>query len=158
MIDVPVYRLERTFNAPRERVWWAWTDPEPLSHWFGPNVETVIHQLDLKPQGLWLCTMNMGKTSSRQRAEYIEVVPPERLVWFHSWADENWNVAASTMPNWPKTLLSTLTLEPAGSATKILFTWSPHEATDAEIEGFSNALAHLDQGWAAGMNLLDSLL
>ncbi len=158
MTDVPVYRLERTFHAPRERVWWAWTDPEPLAHWFGPNVETVIHQLDLKPQGLWLCSMNMGENSSRQRAEYLEVVVPERLVWLHSWADEDWNIAASMMPGWPKTLLSTLTLEQEGNATRLQFTWSPHEATDAEIEGFSNALGHLDQGWSAGMNLLEDLL
>ena len=78
MSDSPVFELERAFHVPPERVWWGWTDSEPLSHWYGPNVKTVIHQLDVRPGGLWLCEMNMGENSMYQRAEYTEVVPTEK--------------------------------------------------------------------------------
>ena len=158
MNDLPVFELKQTFHAPPERVWWGWTDSEPLSHWYGPNVKTVIHQLDVQPGGLWLCEMNMGENSMYQRAEYLEVVPMERLVWLHSSSDEDWNITNPPMPGWPRTLLSTLTLQQEADATRMLFVWTPHEATEAEIEGFSNALGHLEQGWTAGMKLLEELL
>ncbi len=47
MSESPEFILDRVFNAPRELVWQAWTDPELLHHWYGPGVETVIHKFDL---------------------------------------------------------------------------------------------------------------
>ena len=47
MSDLPEYILERVFNAPRELVWRAWTDPDVLHRWYGPGVETTIHRFDL---------------------------------------------------------------------------------------------------------------
>ena len=66
MTDLPIYVLERTFAAPRALVWRTWTDPQLLSRWYGPNVETIIHRLDVKPGGLWLNEMKMGGRSSYQ--------------------------------------------------------------------------------------------
>jgi len=57
MTDQPKYILDREFDAPREMVWQAWTDPELLARWYGPGVETIIHKFDLKPDGLWLNEM-----------------------------------------------------------------------------------------------------
>ena len=48
------YVVEREFDASREMVWRAWTDPELLARWYGPGVETIIHEFDLKPGGSWL--------------------------------------------------------------------------------------------------------
>ena len=42
MSKLPEYKLDRIFNAPRDLVWRAWTDPELLQRWYGPNVETII--------------------------------------------------------------------------------------------------------------------
>ena len=64
MSDLPSYVLERTFDAPRELVWRTWTDPQLASRWYGPNVETIVHRLDLKPGGLWLVEMRRGGKSS----------------------------------------------------------------------------------------------
>jgi uncharacterized protein YndB with AHSA1/START domain len=80
MAELPTYVLERAFDAPRALVWKTWTDPELLARWYGPNVETIIHRLDVKPGGLWLIEMKMGDRSSYQRTEFTEVVAPERLV------------------------------------------------------------------------------
>jgi uncharacterized protein YndB with AHSA1/START domain len=82
--DLPAYVLDRVFDAPRELVWRAWTDPKLLPRWYGPNMETIVHGLDLKPGGLWLVEMKWSGKSSYQRIEYMDVTPPERLVWLHS--------------------------------------------------------------------------
>jgi uncharacterized protein YndB with AHSA1/START domain len=69
MSELPIYVLERVFDAQRELVWKTWTDPQLLPRWYGPNVETIIHRLDLRPGGLWLVEMRMGDKSMYQRAE-----------------------------------------------------------------------------------------
>ena len=44
MSEVPEYVLIRKFDAPRDLVWRAWTDPALLHRWYGPNIETIIHE------------------------------------------------------------------------------------------------------------------
>lgn len=159
MTDLPTYALDRVFDAPRALVWKTWTDPELLARWYGPNVETIIHELDVRPGGAWLNEMRMGANSMYQRAEYTEVVEPERLVCLMSTTDANWRIATNPrMPDWPRTLLTTVTFEQIGRRTKVHLTWVPHNATVAEIACFSAAIAGLDKGWGAGMELLAKIL
>lgn len=159
MSDLPTYVLERVFEASREAVWSAWTDPQLLSQWYGPRAETVVHRLDLEPGGLWLLEMRWGDNSHRQRVECVEVAPPARLVWLHANADAEWNIAPSPMmSDWPRLLLTTVTLEAEGKRTRLRLTWVPHEATEAEVAAFAGAIAGVGRGWEAGMDLLAELL
>ena len=80
MTELPMFVMEREFDAPRELVWRTWTEPELLGHWYGPGVETVVHKLDVRVGGAWLNEMKMGERSGYQRCDYTEVVKPERLV------------------------------------------------------------------------------
>ena len=91
--DLPTYVLERVFDAPRDLVWKAWTDPALLVRWYGPNVETVVHRHELKPGGLSLIEMRMAKGSGYQRIAFTEVAAPERLVWLHATTDADWQPA-----------------------------------------------------------------
>src|SRR5438105_11280443 len=45
--DKPVLDIERRYDAPPEKVWQAWTDPQALSRWFGPAEEGSVTQADL---------------------------------------------------------------------------------------------------------------
>lgn len=159
MSDLPEYVLERTFDAPRTLVWRTWTEPKLLAHWYGPGVETVIHELDVKPGGVWLNEMKMGERSGYQRTDYLEVSAPEKLVMIQSNTDADWNLAANPMmPDWPSKLLTTVTFEEADGKTDMRLTWVPHEASEAEIACFKGALENLGKGWGAGMDMLADLL
>jgi uncharacterized protein YndB with AHSA1/START domain len=159
MNDIPTYVLEREFDAPRELVWKTWTEPKLLARWYGPNVETVIHRLDVRPGGLWLNEMRMSAGSSYQRTEYTEVVEPERLVCLMATADADWNIVANPMmPNWPRILLTTVTFAEKDGRTAMRLTWAPHEASEVEIACFAAAIDGLGKGWSAGMELLAELL
>ncbi len=159
MSDLPTYVLERVFDAPRALVWRTWTEPELLARWYGPNVETIIHRLDVKPGGLWLNEMKWDGNSNYQKCEYTEVVPPERLVMLQSTTDAEWSIAPNPMmADWPSVLLTTVTFEEEGGQTKMRLTWVPHDATDAEIACFAGALEGMDRGWGAGMTLLEEIL
>ncbi|MGE0565362.1 MAG: SRPBCC domain-containing protein [Pseudolabrys sp.] len=159
MSELPSYVLERTFDAPREMVWRTWTEPKLLARWYGPNVETIVHRLDVRPGGLWLNEMKMGPKSMYQRAEYIEVVPPSRLVLLQSSSDAEWNIiSAAWMKDWPRVMLTTVTFEADGDKTNMRLTWAPHEATAAEIACFKAALSGADKGWVSGMDALAKIL
>ncbi|MFN3247933.1 SRPBCC domain-containing protein [Roseibium album] len=158
-MSLPEYILERRFNAPRELVWKTWTQPELLARWYGPGVETVIHKLEVQPGGLWLNEMKFGGGSHFQRVEYTEVVEPEKLVWLHSVSDADWEISANPMmPDWPRTLLTTVTFIQAGDQTEVRLIWTPHEASEAEITCFAGAISGLDKGWGKGMEMLADLL
>ena len=159
MAEIPEYLLNRVFDAPREMVWRAWTDPEILHRWYGPNIETSIHQFDLKPGGAWLNEMKMGDKSDFSKMVFQEVTQPEKLVWHHSSSDPDWNIISNPMmPDWPRVLLTTVTFEDIGTQTKVRLTQVPLDSTDAEIACFAQAMANMDHGWGAGYAILDELL
>jgi uncharacterized protein YndB with AHSA1/START domain len=74
------------FDAPRERVWKEWTEPERFADWFGgPESEVPVSgvSMDVRPGGAWRCTMfaGPGRRVIKWEGEYHEVKAPERLVF-----------------------------------------------------------------------------
>jgi uncharacterized protein YndB with AHSA1/START domain len=160
MTDLPEYVLDRAFDAPRELVWRAWTDPELLPRWYGPGADTIIHKFDLKPGGEWLNEMKWGDNSMLSKVVFAEVTPPERLVWHHhSFTDADWNTIANPrMPDWPRILLTTVTFEETNAKTNVRLSWVPFEATQAELTCFAGAVEQMGKGWESGYAIIDELL
>lgn len=159
MNDLPEYQIDRVFDAPRDMVWQAWTDPKLLARWYGPGVDTIIHEFDLRPGGVWLNEMKWGEKSDLSRMDFKEIVPQEKMVWHHSSTDADWNVATNQMmPDWPKTLLATVTFTDVGGKTNVRLTMVPLNATDAEIVCFAKAMGGLDNGWGSGFAIIETML
>jgi uncharacterized protein YndB with AHSA1/START domain len=79
-------RIVDVFDAPREAVFAAWTDPEQLKRWWGPGFfETVSAEVDLRPGGRYELLLEPG--SMRLRGEFREVTPPQRLVYTWRWVE-----------------------------------------------------------------------
>jgi uncharacterized protein YndB with AHSA1/START domain len=79
-------RITRVFDAPRERVWREWTEPESFADWYGgPECEVPLSSvsMDVRHGGRWRLTMFAPPNRRRidWRGEYREVDPPERLVF-----------------------------------------------------------------------------
>ena len=74
--------IERVFDAPRELVWKAWTDPEHVARWWGPHgMTTRVDELDLRPGGSWRYVMLAPDGSEYpQKGVFREIVPPETIV------------------------------------------------------------------------------
>jgi uncharacterized protein YndB with AHSA1/START domain len=77
--------ITRVFDAPRELVWDAWTDPKQVVQWWGPiGFTTTIHEMNVKPGGVWRHTMHgPDGTDYPGTSTFIEVVKPERIVLSH---------------------------------------------------------------------------
>ncbi len=84
-------RLERTFDAPAEEVFDAWTNPEVLRRWWaaGPGWRTALAEVDLRVGGAYRLSMEDpdAGTLHTVRGEYREVRRPERLVYSWSWEE-----------------------------------------------------------------------
>jgi uncharacterized protein YndB with AHSA1/START domain len=80
----------REFDAPRELVFAAWTDPKHLSQWWGPNgFTTTTSSFDFKPGGVWRFVMHGPDGRDYQnRVTFMEIVPPERIVYRHGGGDD----------------------------------------------------------------------
>jgi uncharacterized protein YndB with AHSA1/START domain len=84
--EQPGISITRVFDAPRERVWEEWTEPERFADWFGGTQSEVplsSVSMDVRPGGSWRLTMfaEPGRREIQWEGEYREVAPPERLVF-----------------------------------------------------------------------------
>jgi uncharacterized protein YndB with AHSA1/START domain len=73
---------ERVFDAPRDRVFAAYTDPELISEWWGPRgTTTIVAEMDVRTGGRWrFVSRDSDGNEFAFRGAYREVTPPERIV------------------------------------------------------------------------------
>jgi uncharacterized protein YndB with AHSA1/START domain len=85
---IPAVEIRRTFNAPRAKVFAAWTRPEELQKWSAPGPMTAKAEIDLKVGGHYKITMTDPSGGARVvGGEYRVVDPPSRLVYSWAWLD-----------------------------------------------------------------------
>ncbi len=140
--DVVVTRI---FNAPRERVWKAWTDPVEAQKWWGPKDFTSPGaKIDLRKGGKYLLCMRGPAGSEFDKdmwsgGEYLEVIPMEKIVATDHFADEHGNFVSPKdfgMPgDWPEEgMRVTVTFEDAGEGkTKLTLLHEGHPADFAHM-------------------------
>ena len=78
---------ERVFNAPRDLVFKAFTDPELIPRWWGPRgTETTVEKLEARTGGEW-CFVHHDSDGSRTvfSGKFREVSPPELIAWTFEW-------------------------------------------------------------------------
>jgi uncharacterized protein YndB with AHSA1/START domain len=161
-IKNPDFVIARVFDAPRETVWKAFTDPEHMKHWWGPKGSTiVVSKMDFRVGGTYLGAMR--DPSGRvmwAKFVYREIAPPQRLVWEHSFSDENGGLTRHPLaPTWPLTLLTTVTFEEQSPGqTALTLRWAPLDATAEEQATFDAAHGGMTQGWSGSFEQLTAYL
>ena len=75
--------FERTFDAPRERVWKALTDPTQIPRWWGPHGTTTrVAEMDVRPGGKWRYVSSAPDREDVEFfGEYLEIDPPKGFKW-----------------------------------------------------------------------------
>lgn len=75
----------RLFDAPRDQVFAAFSDPAQLAKWWGPDGFTnTIKKFDFRPGGDWHLTMHgPDGTDYRNESVFVKIVEPERIVFDH---------------------------------------------------------------------------
>jgi uncharacterized protein YndB with AHSA1/START domain len=80
--------VERIFDAPRDLVFRAFTDPELIPQWWGPrDTETIVDRMDVRTGGDWRFIHRSADGSETAfRGTFREVTPPERIAWTFEWS------------------------------------------------------------------------
>ena len=78
-------RITRDFDAPRDLIFKAFTDPKHIPNWWGPAyLTTVVEKMDVRPGGVWRFMMHgPDGTDYPNKVSFIEVERPARLVYLH---------------------------------------------------------------------------
>ena len=117
--------ITRIFSAPRDMIWKAWTEPEPIKRWWGPkNFTTPFSKVDLRVGGTYLnCMRSPEGKNYWSTGVYREIVTWEKLVLTDSFSDEKGNVVPAThygmAADLPLEMLITVTFEELGGRTKM---------------------------------------
>ncbi|HBK06152.1 MAG TPA: polyketide cyclase [Acetobacteraceae bacterium] len=141
--------LTRLIDAPREKLYRAWTDPALLRQWFAPSPYSTPHaELDVRPGGATLVVMQgPDGTQMPNRGVYLDVVPNERLVFTDAFV-------AAWEPS-PKPFMTViLTFEDEGSKTR--YTARVRHWTVADREMHEQMGFH--QGWGICADQLAALV
>ena len=155
------FLISREFDAPRARVWQAWTEVERLREWMSPKGMTVIAaKLDLRAGGSYHYGMRMADGREMWGKWLIrEVKRPERLVFVNTFSDPQGGLTRHPFaPDWPAQMLSTITFAEKGKGTLVTVQWQPIEASAAELKTFDTGRASMNQGWTGTFEQLTDYL
>lgn len=155
------FTITRVVDAPRNRVWKAWTDAKALKKWWGPKgFEVVSTKVDLKPGGIFHYLLRSPNGQDMWgKFIYREIVPEERLVFISSFSDENAGETRHPLaPDWPLKMLSTVIFTENGGKTTVTVRWSPYEATQKERGTFDAGRNSMNAGWTGTFERLDAYL
>ncbi len=117
--------VTRIIDAPRRLVFQAWTDPEQVANWWGPQGFVTTHcDMDIRTGGAFrLCMRSPAGTNHWKRGVYREIAKPERIVFTFAWVDASGNPGHE--------LLTTVTFEDHGAKTRLTL----HQAVFETLEG-----------------------
>ena len=154
--------ISRIFDAPRERVWKAWTEVEQMKQWWGPKGFTVVHcNVDLRPGGKGLyCLRAPDGSEMWGRFVYREIVKSERLVWINAFSDKDGGLSTHPMnPGWPREMLTTVTFKDLGGKTELTIEWIPVDgSTESELGTFDKGRDSMKGGWTGTLDQFNGYL
>jgi uncharacterized protein YndB with AHSA1/START domain len=134
----------RVFDAPRDLVFKAWTDPKRLRHWWGPKgFSNPVCEVDVRPGGAIRIHMRAPDGAVYpMTGEFHEIVKPERLVFTSRALDGNGEALFE--------VLNTVTFAEEGGKTKLTL-----QARVTDVKGdAAQHLAGMEQGWSMSLDRL----
>lgn len=140
--------ITRVLNAPRERVFKAWTDSKELAQWWGPKGFTnPVCEVDLKPGGALRIVMRAPDGAEYpMQGVFREIVPPSRLVFTNIAVDKDGNHIIEG--------LTTVTFDEAGGKTKLTL-----QTRGVAVVDYAAAyLNGMEAGWTQSLEKLEALV
>ncbi len=167
MITEDAIIFERVFNAPREAVWDAWTNPEKIKKWWGPKDFTAPSiKNDFRVGGKYVYAMHGPAGSEWDRdmwsgGEYKEIVPMEKIVVSDYFTDEHGNKiepveAGMESADFPSESIITIKFEDAGEGKTKLSIIYPKPESEAAFEAMKKS--GMDEGWATTLDKLQNVV
>lgn len=155
------FSISRTFDAPRDRVWSAWSQADHLAHWWGPKGTTIrVAKLDFKPNGVFHYAMGLPTGSEMWGLfQYREITPSTAFVFINSFSDADGNITrAPFSPTWPLEVLNHVTFDEHDGKTTVTLRGGPIHANSDELQTFKMGHASMTMGFTGTMDQLAAYL
>jgi uncharacterized protein YndB with AHSA1/START domain len=157
----PALVITRTFNAPRELVFKAWSEAERLAQWWGPKgFKMEVAKLDLRPGGLFHYSMHTPDGHEMWgKFVYHEITPPEKIVFVNSFSDPEGNtIRAPFSAIFPLEIMNILTFSEQDGKTTITLEGGPINSSAEELEFFIGMRDNMNQGFRGTFDQLEEYL
>jgi uncharacterized protein YndB with AHSA1/START domain len=156
------FTLSRSFDAPIEKVWKAWTDESQLKTWFGPKGCPIsFSNMDFSVGGKYHYAMDVPDGSKMWgRWTFREITQPTRLRWDHNFSDET-GTKITRHPfsaTWPKEMICQLDFAEEGGKTKLTLTSHAINVNEVERQTWEGGFAGMTQGWGGTLEQLVEFL
>ena len=155
------FEITRSFKAPRDRVWKAWSEAEQLKHWWGPKgCSLEIHRFEFRLGGFFHYAMKFADAPTMWgRFNYREIVVPERIVWLNSFSNEKCGVARAPFSQFcPLEIENSVTFKEHAGATTVYLCAQPFGEAAEERQYFEDLQPSLEQGYSGTFEQLDGYL
>ena len=155
------FEIVRTFNAPRQKVWQAWTTESSLLQWWGPKgFKMLAGKLELKPGGVFHYGMQTPDGNEMWgKFIYREIHAPDRLVFVNCFSDKDGNTCPNPwMPVWPLETLNVVSFEEVDGKTVITLRGAPINPTPEELKAYEGLKESMQQGFSGTWAQLDEYL
>jgi uncharacterized protein YndB with AHSA1/START domain len=163
MTQTDKYQLElqRVFDAPRDLLWQAWTDPAHLAHWWGPaGYQIEVLRMDLRPGGLFHYKMQAPTGQDMYGIfRYRDVQAPDLLEYTNSFSNAECGIERHPMSaTWPLKVLNVMKFVPEGRQSRLFISGGPFEATPEETETYVTNVENIRRGLEGTFGQLDAYL
>lgn len=157
-----VFVINRSFDAPIERVYAMWTTPDHFAAWLPPTGSTMaFRRVDLREGGDAFWEMLNAQFTMYGRMHWHTLRRPDRIEYSQWFTDAQENLSRHPMaPTWPAKMRTIVTLTPEGDVTtRVTVRWAVDgHATPEEIATFVEAKAGMSMGWTGSFDKLDDVL
>lgn len=159
-------KIERVFDAPREKVWDAWTNPEIIKKWWGPEGFTCPYvKIDLRVGGIYTYGMKGPEGSEWDRDMYSsglfkEIIPHEKIVVTDYFSDKEGNKIEPSKEgqstDFPDEMNATILFEDLGSNRTKLTIIYPQPENEAQFEAMIKS--GMKEGWMSSLDKFEKAL
>ncbi|MES2945043.1 MAG: SRPBCC family protein [Pseudomonadota bacterium] len=158
------FAISRSFKAPLEKVWQAWSDPAHFAKWWGPKGCTLrLEKMDFVEGGMLLYAMVWpGMPDMWGRFVYGRIAPQQSIEFINSFSNPQGEITRAPFPgmdDWPLQVFNTVTFtEEKDGQTTVSLNGGPINALQAERTRFAGFFESLEQGFGGTFSQLEEFL
>jgi uncharacterized protein YndB with AHSA1/START domain len=155
------FTITHEFNAPVEKIFDAWTNPDHLKNWFAPKAYSIVYtKADIRENGeCHYCIKSKGGLELWGKIFYKDFIPPARLSYTQVYSNEKGGIEPHPMiKDFPVEVFTTVMLDEKDGVTTLDLTWQPVNASVEQITRFIDETFELSQEWGGMFEQLENYL
>lgn len=153
--------VSRVYDAPIALMWKVWTEPEHLSHWWGPKgFKVLVSKMDFRVGGRYhYCLEAPDGSKMWGKFQFEKIDAPHSMVYISSFSDEAGGTTRHPMHmSWPLEMKTEIRIEAEAGKTKVTVIFAAHNANALEQKTFDDNRPSMNNGWGGTLDQLGEYL